>query len=318
MKTLYIIGNGFDLAHDMPTSYWHFQKWLKDSKDENARRLHWALSHLEEYCHVSDLWGSLEEGLGEVDIEEYLKDIKDEHVGPGGNYIDNYGRVCDAVSAWYDIDKEYILENIGDFFAKWIRSINDDVETDEEFVQWLEPNGLYLSFNYTSTLEKVYNIDPQNILHIHGNAKNKQDYLEFGHGKIYDLDECEKIGDKVLGFDSDSIAKHYGEELNKLYKDTKSILERNQQWFDNISIYDIKTIYCYGLSFGKVDDLYYKDIIKQVPNAQWIFYIYQGKDYNEFDRNINAVLAFIKRMHLDKKMCKAYDSFFIDRKVQLN
>lgn len=318
MKKLYIIGNGFDLAHDMPTSYWHFQKWLKDSKDENARRLHWALSHLEGYCNVSDLWGSLEEGLGEVDIEEYLKDIKDEHVGPRGNYIDNYGRVSDAVYAWYDIDKEYILEIISDFFAKWIHSIKEDVEVDEEFAQWLDPNGIYLSFNYTNTLEKVYNIDPQNILHIHGNAKNKQDCLEFGHGTIYDLEECEKIGDKVLGFDSDSIAKHYGEELNKLYKDTKSILERNQQWFDELSKNVIENIYCYGLSFGEVDDLYYEEIVKQVLNAQWIFYIYEGKNYTDFKKNKNDVHAFIKRIHLYIQKCKAYDSFFLDREIKLN
>ena len=318
MKTLYIIGNGFDLAHDMPTSYRHFQKWLKDSKDENARRLHWALSHLEEYCDVSDFWGSLEEGLGEVDIEEYLKDIKDEHVGPGGNYIDNYGRVSDAVSAWYDIDKEYILENISDFFAKWIRSIKEDVEADEEFTQWLDPNGLYLSFNYTSILEKVYNINPQSILHIHGYVENIQDCLEFGHGTIYDLDECEGIGDKVLGFDADSIAKHYGDELNKLHKDTESILRRNQQWFDELSKNAIENIYCYGLSFGEVDALYYEEIVKQVPNAQWIFYIYEGKNYTDFKKNKNDVLAFITRTHLNIQMCKVYDSFFMDREIKLN
>ena len=317
MKTLYIIGNGFDIAHGMLTSYSCFCRWLERSKDVNARRVHWALSHLEEYCNVSDFWGSLEEGLGEVDIEEYLKDIRDEHVGPRGTYIDNYGRVSDAVSAWYDIDKEYILENISDFFAKWIRSIKDNVEADEEFIQWLDPNGLYLSFNYTATLENVYHIDTQNILHIHGNAKNKQDYLEFGHGTIYDLEECEKIGDKVLGFDADSIAKHYGKELNKLYKDTELILSRNQQWFDDLSKNAIEKVYCYGLSFGKVDDLYYEEIVEQVPNAQWTFYIYEGENYADFAKNNNDVLAFIERMHLDKKMCKAYDSFFMDREIKL-
>lgn len=30
MKTLYIIGNGFDIAHNLPTSYWHFREYLED------------------------------------------------------------------------------------------------------------------------------------------------------------------------------------------------------------------------------------------------------------------------------------------------
>lgn len=28
MKPLFILGNGFDRAHDLKTSYWHFKKWL--------------------------------------------------------------------------------------------------------------------------------------------------------------------------------------------------------------------------------------------------------------------------------------------------
>lgn len=30
MKTLYIVGNGFDMAHKLPTSYWHFREYLED------------------------------------------------------------------------------------------------------------------------------------------------------------------------------------------------------------------------------------------------------------------------------------------------
>lgn len=318
MKSLYIIGNGFDLAHDMPTSYFHFRKWLQESKNDNAHHLHWALSHLSSYCNVCDLWSSLEEGLGEVDIREYLRDVKDEHVGVDGDNISNYGRVNDALSAWHDIDKEYILKIISDLFAKWIRSIKDDVEIDEEFAEWLDPDRMYLSFNYTNTLEKVYNIAPQNILHIHGNAKNEQDHLVFGHGTIYDLKKCEKIGDEILGFDADSIAKSYGVELNKLYKDTASIIERNKEWFNELSKNDIETIYCYGLSFGKVDDLYYKEIVKRAPNAQWKFYIYQGDKFQCLNKNKYDVLAFISRMHIDKLKCKAFDSYFMDREIRLS
>lgn len=32
MKTLYIIGNGFDIAHGLDTSYWNFREYLLDNK----------------------------------------------------------------------------------------------------------------------------------------------------------------------------------------------------------------------------------------------------------------------------------------------
>lgn len=317
MKTLYIIGNGFDSANDMPTSYGHFCKWLRDSKDENARRLHWALSHFADYSNVGDIWSSVEEGLGEVDIKAYLEDIKSEHIGQGETIVDNYGKVQAALNAWHDIDKEDVLEKISDYFADWIHSIQVAKEVDSELAQWLDPNGLFLSFNYTATLEDLYGINSQNILHIHGFAKDKKSRLMFGHGTQYDLKECEKIGDEVLGFDADGIAKSYGRELNKLYKDTKSILGVNQEWFENLSNAGIDKIYCYGLSLGTVDDMYFREITKRLPNAQWTFYIYKGKDYIEFEKNRTNVLCFICRMQIDKNKCKAYDSFFLDHEISL-
>lgn len=317
MRILYIIGNGFDLANKMPTSYGHFRKCLQDSKDENAHRLHWALSHFAEYSNVGDIWSSVEEGLGEVDIKAYLEDIKSEHIGQGETLADNYGKIHAAANAWLDIDKEDVLESISDYFVKWIHSIQIAKEVDPEFVQWLDLNGLYLSFNYTATLEDLYGINSQNILHLHGFAKDKKSRLMFGHGTQYDLKDCEKIGDEVLGFDADGIAKSYGQALNKLYKDTKSILGEYQKWFEDLSDAGIDEIYCYGLSFGKVDDMYYQEIVKRLPNVQWTFYIYEGRNYIDFEKNKASVCDFIGRMRIDKNKCKAYYTSFLDGKISL-
>lgn len=34
MKTLYIIGNGFDIAHGLNTSYWNFREFLAENYQE--------------------------------------------------------------------------------------------------------------------------------------------------------------------------------------------------------------------------------------------------------------------------------------------
>lgn len=36
---LYVIGNGFDIDHGIPSSYTDFKKFLVDSEDNNAKAL---------------------------------------------------------------------------------------------------------------------------------------------------------------------------------------------------------------------------------------------------------------------------------------
>ncbi|WP_051126707.1 AbiH family protein [Pseudomonas coronafaciens] len=47
-------------------------------------------------------------------------------------------------------------------------------------LQTLDPQAFYLTFNYTNTLAKIYGIDPDQVLHIHGSADNG-DELILGH-----------------------------------------------------------------------------------------------------------------------------------------
>jgi hypothetical protein len=49
--------------------------------------------------------------------------------------------------------------------------------------EWSFKDSLFLNFNYTRTLEKLYNIAPDKVLHIHGNVlySDINDIL-FGHG----------------------------------------------------------------------------------------------------------------------------------------
>ena len=51
MKHLYIIGNGFDLHHEMKTSYPHFREWLK----ANDASVLYTIDELFSYCD-EDWW----------------------------------------------------------------------------------------------------------------------------------------------------------------------------------------------------------------------------------------------------------------------
>ncbi|TWC11822.1 MULTISPECIES: AbiH family protein [unclassified Pseudomonas] len=44
----------------------------------------------------------------------------------------------------------------------------------------LDPQAFYLTFNYTNTLSKLYGIDPEQVLHIHGSEDDGDDLI-LGH-----------------------------------------------------------------------------------------------------------------------------------------
>ena len=60
-------------------------------------------------------------------------------------------------------------KDISHFFSEWILHINTSVHPILPS-NILNKNCLFLNFNYTDTLEKVYNIPASNILYIHANA----------------------------------------------------------------------------------------------------------------------------------------------------
>lgn len=59
---LYIIGNGFDMRHGLPTGYKHFKSYV----EKNDQDLYDAI---EEYIPTGDEWNELENALGEIDYE---------------------------------------------------------------------------------------------------------------------------------------------------------------------------------------------------------------------------------------------------------
>ena len=58
-------------------------------------------------------------------------------------------------------------------FARKADAYLENVDRMEFFEELLDSNGYYISFNYTHTLENVYNIPEERIIHIHGEVGRK-------------------------------------------------------------------------------------------------------------------------------------------------
>src|SRR5699024_7907803 len=107
MSALFIIGNGFDLAHRLPTNYLHFKKYLKDSYPESEEvtptieigpifmpdgsvqyddnevvsLLIQAIDEVSDYdpTNYEPTWQDFESYLGYLDFGEYYDFISDIH-----------------------------------------------------------------------------------------------------------------------------------------------------------------------------------------------------------------------------------------------
>lgn len=123
----------------------------------------------------------------------------------------------------------------------------------------LNRNCLFLNFNYTDTLEKVYGIPASNILYIHGNALRGNNLI-LGHhdatlfqGKtIPAFNAAEEHGIYMEDIEEDfrlqeakEIIKDY---FRKTYKDTASIIRYYQSFFNSLAT--VYEVYIRSFSFG--------------------------------------------------------------------
>ena len=125
-------------------------------------------------------------------------------------------------------------------------------------------NNYFLSFNYTKTLENIYNIPKSNICHIHGVSKDTNN-----------MDDSES-GDLIFGHGRESIGANVVDVISTSYNITKKPVNQciinNQLFFEKLT--DINNIYTYGFSFGDVDMPYIEKICQSIRNTtdvRWYF-----------------------------------------------
>ena len=118
--TLYILGNGFDLAHELPTAYWDFRTYLKSAHPEFLEAFE---EHYDIYPSMSDeakkeyLWNRFESNLATtVDIgRERGNNSYNMVQGMEAPFATQYMQLFDTL--WNDQNKmqdvtDIVIENI--------------------------------------------------------------------------------------------------------------------------------------------------------------------------------------------------------------
>ncbi|WP_424767999.1 bacteriophage abortive infection AbiH family protein [Paenibacillus sp. sgz302251] len=282
MGSLFVIGNGFDLAHGLKTSYEDFHQYLIDTNPdapfdefvmpESSTAPDGGLIYDDDIV-VSFLstiitnaepkgerWSDLETSIGFLDLDEYFDGWSaGEDDNPYHEVYRNQDLADNLVGAVFKIT---------DYFSDWIDTIEImDILPKPYFEELIDKeNDFFLTFNYTKTLEGLY--EAINVCHIHGEQGGE---LLFGHGNdkdYYDENMSRNVGSE------DSLQNMQ----RRLRKNTADAIRNNQRFFSNISK-SVDKIYSYGFSFSDVDKVYIQDICRNMPAANVIWYL---NDYDSF------------------------------------
>lgn len=263
--TLYIIGNGFDRYHELETSYWHFKEDLKF----RAPDVH---NDFNEYFNVdkvseNELWENFENKLGEIDIEKVIEDTELSANGPL-------------------IKSTTIFMKLKFYMAQWIKQIEDNSIHKLLICKKLnfQGNYIFLNFNYTSTLEKIYDVADKDITYIHGAIKDGDIGFIIGHNSPKpDVPKKYPVSGEAH---EKNIIRHYENSEKKTWE----IIEENSQFFTN-DIIDIKKIYVLGHSMNDIDMPYFRKI-KECTDDNNIWYItWFGEDDKINKKNQAATLG---------------------------
>lgn len=289
MSTLFIIGNGFDLFHGLLTSYSNFKDFYKESSPGHYWRA-------ENQLPAESNWCDLESALGNVDLVEIQDNAFDCSVSPASDDwsdADNHTVQFEAEETITALSKTLHQQ-----FCEWLKTIEIDAYAD----LYLDPQAKYLTFNYTHTLETLYDIPSEKILHIHGEVGGE---IILGHDfDPADADKFDEVGDE----DSDFIVTQTNSILNRYFgstfKPVSNIIESNLPFFESCA--DIDKVMVLGHSLETVDMPYFEELLKNVPDdAIWFVTYY---DQNEKRRHELK----LKKMGVDYQMVKM--DFFSDPK----
>lgn len=269
---LWIVGNGFDRAHGLPTGYADYYRFLVDNGEE------WMASMLEFYFGnvpghpVNILWSQLEKALGIYSIDSIYDFLKEGHTLD----LDHVSQYVGEVESEVQYHFVEICEKFSETFTNWCHSIDlGGTKQRNEF--GFIANDIFLTFNYTDTLEAVYGIDERRVLHIHGRAAYG-DGLIVGHNNPAKMPKG--IEDDFL--DNTANIRAIVDTVNKLEKKTKQIIAANKPFFDSLG--NIDEVKVYGHSIEEVDMPYFEEVKKNVAqNAKWQFYCHDERKVGHYE-----------------------------------
>lgn len=186
-KRIFLIGNGFDISHGMPTKFDPDFKFIAE-KNESIYYF-WDIYNAE----GKEIWSDFENLLANPDfnsLEEIFEGFQPDYASD---------RESDRDSIITQVDLNGNLQVSLNEFAEQAEKSLDSIEAQKSFVQEFQNSDKFITFNYTHTLEKIYGISEENILHVHGEVGQKNLILGYPKGQFEPEKYCYDIRRKGRG-----------------------------------------------------------------------------------------------------------------------
>lgn len=296
MKTLYVIGNGFDIHHKLDTRYQSFALFLEKINNE-------IYGHLMNYYGLPDLtdpklpddeyalWSRFEQALAELDYQLVLDDHSDYAANPGAEDFSD--------SDWhsYQIEIELIVDKLT---SKLISLFNDFIlKVDYQGIPGsslveLEKESHFLNFNYTQTLQQAYQVADNSITYIHNKADAANCTLILGHGtdpknfeqkketppeglSAQELDHWEEQMSDQYDWSYEQANEQILLYFKEAFKNTAAIIESRSDFFENLTA--VKKVIVLGHSLSEVDIRYFEVLQEKLKgNVIWIVSYYSESE----------------------------------------
>lgn len=273
---LFIIGNGFDLEHNLPTS---FENNFKSIAEKNEQ--------------ITDFWDMYQSSNPNIwsDFENCLahpnfNDLEEIFRGYEPDFSSDYERDRNAIITQVDLNGR-LEESLYDFANQAEQEIVNKKAL-PEFSRYFNHDDLFVSFNYTHTLEELYKITSNRILHIHGEVGKDNLLLGYPEGEfqpdLYYYDPFEKGCIISIDFqeyvqrmiEDESIDYYTREAYSDLFEKVKSFYKTIQldKLNDFLLAKELEEIIIRGHSCGIVDYKYFEELHKKYPAIKWTFYYY--------------------------------------------
>lgn len=329
-KTLYIIGNGFDLYHGLDTRYQKFAFYLQD----NYRKIYelfityYRLPELDRKdpnSKYDPLWAEFEKALADLDFETMLVDNSDYLANPSSEDFRDSDWHTYQVEMKMNVDE--LTTEMRKAFKEFILSVEFPDSVDDKFLA-LERDAVYISFNYTNTLERYYRIRSEQILYIHGKAINPHEELVLGHGVPPETFKEKQKREMPDGLNEqqmeewrDEMARNYDysfeagkaelmDYFHKSYKSTAEIIQQNKSFFDALDA--VEKVIVLGHSLAEVDQPYLTKVVSSIDprccvcrflvpkKVDWVVSYYSAKERDSHLRKLKRMCIRKKHIQLVK------------------
>jgi len=227
-----------------------------------SKEMYYDLHEYWEFKVRNDKWSDFENDLSTFNSRKMHEACSQNNSNP--EYIADQCRV----------ETQKLYEGITNCFIDWVKSIQLEPRTKQ---LKLMAKAQYITFNYTQTLQDIYELPEGNIWHVHGSCFDMD--VIFGHNVKEEIEYNYSDGTGMP-----STIQEWGEEgwryvrllRNQFRKKTEQVIRDNQTQF--LKYRNLENIYVLGHSLADVDLPYFEVIHENNKMAKWYVSYYNDSE----------------------------------------